>query len=271
MEGEEPPPEPLLRVERTDHDGVPHLELIGELDLSTVDPLKLRLELVERDEPESIVVDLRRVTFMDSMGLGILLAHRLRGEKAGRQLLLVAGPEAHPGPLRAHGDAGQVRLGAGAVMSAPRRARPLAQALEGGGGRAARGRADAAARAAARHGRADERGRPARAAAVRPLRGLGRVGQGRRDQAARRQPRPAPRPGRPVRRARPTTRSGTTSSGGSGPRCRVGAAWPCSTGRGTAGCWWSGSRASRPSSSGRAPTPRSSGSSARSRSRGCCS
>ena len=31
-------------------------ELIGELDLSTVDPLKLRLELAERDDPETIVV-----------------------------------------------------------------------------------------------------------------------------------------------------------------------------------------------------------------------
>jgi len=85
--------EPLLRVERHDHDGVPHLELIGELDLSTVDPLKLRLELVERDEPETIVVDLRRVTFMDSMGLGILVSHRLHARQAGRHLLLVPGPK----------------------------------------------------------------------------------------------------------------------------------------------------------------------------------
>ena len=88
----EPPAEPLLRVERRDHDGVPHLELVGELDLSTVDPLKLRLELVEREEPEAIVVDLRRVTFMDSMGLGILVSHRVRGKQAGRRLLLVPGP-----------------------------------------------------------------------------------------------------------------------------------------------------------------------------------
>ena len=88
----EPPSEPLLRVERHDHDGVPHLELIGELDLSTVDPLKLRLELVEREEPHTIVVDLRRVTFMDSMGLGILVSHRVRGRQAGRRLVLVEGP-----------------------------------------------------------------------------------------------------------------------------------------------------------------------------------
>ena len=92
MAGSEPPAEPLLRVERTDRDGVPHLELIGELDLSTIDPLKLRLELVEREEPHTIVVALRRVTFMDSMGLGILVSHRVRARQQGRRLMLVEGP-----------------------------------------------------------------------------------------------------------------------------------------------------------------------------------
>ena len=92
MEGEGPPAEPLLRVERKDQEGVPCLELVGELDLSTAGPLKLRLELVEREEPETLVVDLRRVTFMDSIGLGILLAHGLRAAKVGRRLALVQGP-----------------------------------------------------------------------------------------------------------------------------------------------------------------------------------
>jgi anti-sigma B factor antagonist len=93
MEGSVPPAEPLLRVERTDHDGVPYLELVGELDLSTANPLKLRLELVEREEPDTLVVDLRRVTFMDSIALGILLAHALRASQAGRRVALVQGPE----------------------------------------------------------------------------------------------------------------------------------------------------------------------------------
>lgn len=93
MEGEGSPPQPLLRVERSDHDGVPYLELVGELDLSTAGPLKLRLELVEREEPETLVVDLRRVTFMDSIGLGILLAHGLRATQVGRRLALVQGPQ----------------------------------------------------------------------------------------------------------------------------------------------------------------------------------
>lgn len=94
MEGPEARTEPLLRVERSNRDGVPYLELIGEVDLSTVDPLKLRLELAERDEPETIVVDLRRVTFMDSIGLGVLVSHHLRAGQAGRRLVLVQGPRA---------------------------------------------------------------------------------------------------------------------------------------------------------------------------------
>ena len=92
MEGSEARIEPLLRLERSDRDGVPYLELIGELDLSTAEPLKLRLELIEREEADTVVVDLRRVTFMDSIGLGILVSHALRARQAGRQLVLVKGP-----------------------------------------------------------------------------------------------------------------------------------------------------------------------------------
>jgi anti-sigma B factor antagonist len=92
MEGPEARAEPLFRLERTDRDGVPYLELVGELDLSTAYPLKVRLELLEREEPETIVIDLRRVTFMDSIALGILISHQLRAKQVGRRLALVQGP-----------------------------------------------------------------------------------------------------------------------------------------------------------------------------------
>jgi anti-sigma B factor antagonist len=90
--GPEPATEPLLRVERADRDGVACIELVGELDLSTLDPLKLRLELLERETLDTIVVDLRRVTLMDSIGLGVLASHRLRARRAGRSFVLVQGP-----------------------------------------------------------------------------------------------------------------------------------------------------------------------------------
>jgi anti-anti-sigma factor len=93
VDGSPRPDRPPLRIERADEDGATRLALIGELDLSTIDPLKLRLELVEMENPATMVVDLTRVTFMDSMGLGILLSHRLRAKQAGRRFVLVSGPE----------------------------------------------------------------------------------------------------------------------------------------------------------------------------------
>ena len=69
--------------------------------------------------------------------------------------------------------------------------------------------------------------------------------------------RPPARPGRPVRGPHARRDSGTTSCGGSGRRCPAGAAWPCSTAPGTAGCWSSGSRASPRRRRGGGPTPRS--------------
>jgi stage II sporulation protein AA (anti-sigma F factor antagonist) len=92
VEGSHQSPNRLLRIERSDQDGATHLRLIGELDLSTIDPLKLRLELVEKEAPSVMVVDLRGVTFMDSMGLGILLSHRLQANKEGRRFVLIEGP-----------------------------------------------------------------------------------------------------------------------------------------------------------------------------------
>ena len=84
----------------------------------------------------------------------------------------------------------------------PRRARPVAQALQG-----ARRPSSAWPTAQERLlalrlvlGGLDRRPR-ARPAGVRAVRGLGRVGQGRRDQAPRRAARPAPRARRAVRRA----------------------------------------------------------------------
>ena len=103
-----------------------------------------------------------------------------------------------------------------------------------------------------------------RPAGLRRLRGLGRLRQGRRDQAAGREDGPPPRAGRRSSPPRPTTRSATTSSGASGPRCPAGEGWRSSTAPGTGGCWSSGSRSSRPASSGFAPTTRSTPSSARS-------
>ena len=62
--------------------------------------------------------------------------------------------------------------------------------------------------------------------------------------------------------SRASTRSASTSCGGSGRRCPGSGRWRCSIARGTGACWSSGSRATPPRSSGSGPTTRSSSSSA---------
>lgn len=50
----------------------------GEVDLGTVDSLRSVTSEVVREKPRSVIFDLRKVTFMDSSGLGILVATRKR-------------------------------------------------------------------------------------------------------------------------------------------------------------------------------------------------
>jgi anti-anti-sigma factor len=63
----------------TRHSGDPsllRLALAGELDLATVDQLRLHVkqELITYRSPSRLVVDLAEVSFCDSTGLGALLA-----------------------------------------------------------------------------------------------------------------------------------------------------------------------------------------------------
>ncbi|MEV0731831.1 STAS domain-containing protein [Polymorphospora sp. NPDC050346] len=56
-------------------DGTVVVELRGELDLATNDALRAMLvDLVEAQRPPRIVVDLLHVSFVDSTGIGALLA-----------------------------------------------------------------------------------------------------------------------------------------------------------------------------------------------------
>jgi anti-anti-sigma factor len=57
-------------------DGTPVIGAEGEIDLGTVDELRKAALEVIRTKPEAIIFDLRKVTFIDSSGLGILVAAR---------------------------------------------------------------------------------------------------------------------------------------------------------------------------------------------------
>ena len=74
---------------RTDAEADGRIYLVGELDLSTVDTLRERLEAAAGNEPGDIDIDMSGVTFCDSSGLKVLLTahHDMLGQ--GRRLRLV--------------------------------------------------------------------------------------------------------------------------------------------------------------------------------------
>jgi anti-anti-sigma factor len=70
-----------------------HLELTGELDMQTALDLRRCLREVEADEPDTLTLDLRRLSFMDSSGVGELVSAQRRAREAGRQVVLVKSPD----------------------------------------------------------------------------------------------------------------------------------------------------------------------------------
>jgi anti-sigma B factor antagonist len=71
-------------------DGV-HVELTGELDISSASSVESRLIEVEQREPQRLILDLRRVNFIDSTGLSLIINADGRAKKAGRRLTIVSG------------------------------------------------------------------------------------------------------------------------------------------------------------------------------------
>jgi anti-sigma B factor antagonist len=71
-------------------DGI-HVQLTGELDISSASTVESRLIEVEEREPERLYLDLRRVNFIDSTGLSMIINADGRARKAGRRLTIVSG------------------------------------------------------------------------------------------------------------------------------------------------------------------------------------
>ncbi len=65
--------------------------LSGEIDVSTVEEVRGRLEGPLGEDPPLLVVDLRLVTFLDSSGLRLLLRLDERQRSAGGRLVIVQG------------------------------------------------------------------------------------------------------------------------------------------------------------------------------------
>jgi anti-sigma B factor antagonist len=79
-----------LVVRQEDLGGVPVVSFTGELDLTTVPQARDALVQVASLHPgETVVVDLDGVSFLDSVGLGVLVGGLRRVRGAGGDLVLV--------------------------------------------------------------------------------------------------------------------------------------------------------------------------------------
>ena len=84
----------ILDVETEDRDGLVHVALKGELDLSTVAKVQDELRRVEEGEPPIMVLDLSRLSFLDSTGLRCIVTADERARDDGRRVVIVRGPDA---------------------------------------------------------------------------------------------------------------------------------------------------------------------------------
>ncbi len=84
--------QPVLRVleSRNAHDTLV-LSVQGEIDLATVDTLSAHLDHI-CDRADAVTVDLRRVTFLDCLGLKVLLGLHEEGLERGCRVGFIQGP-----------------------------------------------------------------------------------------------------------------------------------------------------------------------------------
>ncbi|HEY7668902.1 MAG TPA: STAS domain-containing protein [Actinomycetota bacterium] len=69
------------------------VRLSGELDISGADEIERTIQEVEQTATGSLVIDLRRLEFMDSTGLRLILSADARARERGSELIVVRGPE----------------------------------------------------------------------------------------------------------------------------------------------------------------------------------
>lgn len=84
----------ILDVRTEDRNGLAHVALVGELDLSTVAKVQEELRRVEASSPATLVVDLSKLTFLDSTGLRCIVTADERARSEGRRIVIVRGPDA---------------------------------------------------------------------------------------------------------------------------------------------------------------------------------
>jgi anti-sigma B factor antagonist len=68
------------------------VSLRGDLDIQVAQQVADALTEVESTEPDLLVVDLGRLSFMDSTGMGVIAAAHVRAIETGRRFVIVTPP-----------------------------------------------------------------------------------------------------------------------------------------------------------------------------------
>ena len=82
-----------LTIDTERRNGATHLVLAGELDIASAEGFDERLAAHEHEAPV-LVLDLRRVEFIDSTGIRALIVADERARTNGRRLVVVRGSQA---------------------------------------------------------------------------------------------------------------------------------------------------------------------------------
>jgi anti-anti-sigma factor len=84
----------ILNVRSEEGEGLVHVQLMGELDLSSFGKLEDELRRIEADPPQLLLLDLSKLRFLDSSGLRTIVTADERAREQGRRMVVVRGPEA---------------------------------------------------------------------------------------------------------------------------------------------------------------------------------
>lgn len=82
-----------FNVELRDGDQAVVVDVSGELDLASSPALEQELESAAVASAELVIIDLRRLEFMDSTGLSVLVRAHQRATETGQRFAVVKGPQ----------------------------------------------------------------------------------------------------------------------------------------------------------------------------------
>jgi anti-sigma B factor antagonist len=83
-----------LEIITEEGEGQTRIALIGELDIASAPQFEESLVKVEADAPAVLVLDLRKVEFIDSTGLRAVISADERARSGGRRLVIIRGTTA---------------------------------------------------------------------------------------------------------------------------------------------------------------------------------